>query len=227
MREIPFVRIGDVSTKGAEGNWKQTISARHNRAETRRTGRFIAMAAALVLLTATGAAFLPTPSTPSNAGEVREDAIVSDCTSNHVEVSRGVGFGNAAGGTNAYPLIFTNIGTTTCSLLGFPRVSFVDSRGLQIAIASPISKGDMIVTVPRGTILSRRTLAPGHSVIAIVVYYEGAGNSCTNALTVSSFRVHLSSQSSSFVVPVHAFMCFHAPRTALVVYPFGVGRLLQ
>lgn len=197
----------------------------------KRRHRLITAAVVACLFLAAGVAYFVAPSEnfnpPTKSGTAPTAALAASCTVNHLTIAPGNRFGTGDGGTDIYPLVFTNTGSTFCSLLGSPRVSFIDSRGLQIAGAAiPITTSYAMVSVSRNATSPRHTLAPGHSVTDIVLYNAGMGSSCTNALVVSGLRIHLSGQNSPLVVRTHTFMCSQAPQNSLLVYRFGVGHLI-
>lgn len=68
-----------------------------------------------------------------------------------------LGPGNGAAGSSYYPIKLTNSSTTTCSLYGYPGVSFVTASGIQVGMAATEDP-----TYPRRLI----TLAPGSTVHA-------------------------------------------------------------
>jgi hypothetical protein len=141
-------------------------------------------------------------------------------------VTPGKLFGWGAGGTDLYPLVFTNTGATTCTLSGYPSVSFVDDSGHAIAFpAVPTMRSDMLVTVPTRTTIAHALLAPGQRITAFAVYFAGGGSSCTNATPVHGIRVTPPGQGASIVVSAHQYMCANAPRGSLVIHPVGVGHL--
>ncbi len=53
------------------------------------------------------------------------DAVVPQCRTS--DLSAAVGPGNAAAGTVAFPIVFTNNGSGTCALAGFPGVSYSEA----------------------------------------------------------------------------------------------------
>ena len=87
----------------------------------------------------------PTSTSPSSAGPTR-------CTSAHLSATLTQGGGGAAGSTLPF-LVLTNTGTVSCTLDGWPGVSFVgDGNGTQLGAA-----GDRDDSSPHGPV----TLTPG------------------------------------------------------------------
>ena len=73
----------------------------------------------------------PSPSTPRAAS----------CKTKHLKIA--IGQGQGAAGSSYQPIVFTNTGSKSCSLFGYPGVSFLDSSGSQVgvpAIRAPGSK---------------------------------------------------------------------------------------
>ena len=68
-----------------------------------------------------------------------------------------LGPGNGAAGSSYYPIEFTNASSTTCSLYGYPGVSFLAASGAQIGAAATEDP-----TYPRMLV----TLTPGSTVHA-------------------------------------------------------------
>jgi hypothetical protein len=71
-----------------------------------------------------------TPTTsPSPTATVTVTAPVTSgpCSSSHLKLSLGIGQGTA--GTTYQVLVLTNTGSTSCTLFGYPGVSFVDTSG--------------------------------------------------------------------------------------------------
>ena len=80
------------------------------------------------------------------------------CTVSHLSLRLGTA-GHAAGSTYR-PIIFTNKGTTSCTLRGYPGVSYVaPSTGAQVGAAATRSAGVTVRTV---------TLAPGGRASALL-----------------------------------------------------------
>lgn len=60
---------------------------------------------------------------------------VTTCTTAHLRVA--LGAGNGAAGSSYYPIVFTNVGATPCTLYGYPGVSAVTgANGSQIGAAA-------------------------------------------------------------------------------------------
>ena len=155
--------------------------------------------------TATATAAIPTTSPTSGVGP---------CTSG--QLSATVGSGQGAAGTEIYQLVFTNAGATSCTLQGYPGVSFVGANGVQLG--SPASRGGS--TTPPLT-----SLEPRQSVYATFTY-PNSGNICGNAGTpTAGLRVYPPNQTAALFAPfTYASVCSTAPSASsgLTIYPIGV-----
>ncbi len=77
------------------------------------------------------------------------------CATSALRVSVPTGHGNAAAGSSYYPIVFTNVSGASCTLYGYPGVSFVSRvGGSQIGIPATENPAN-----PRKLI----TLAPGQA----------------------------------------------------------------
>jgi hypothetical protein len=83
------------------------------------------------------------PSSPSSSptATVTVTAPVSSgpCSSSHLKLTLGIGQGTA--GTSYQVLVLTNTGSTSCTLFGYPGVSFVDASGAIIGKPSSRDHG--------------------------------------------------------------------------------------
>jgi len=94
--------------------------------------------------------------TPSQAGP-------APCVTSALKVAVPRGQGNGAAGSSYYPIQFTNASGTSCTLYGYPGVSFVTAPGgRQIGIAATRNPttAKQLVTVPPGQSTRRTTLRP-------------------------------------------------------------------
>ena len=150
------------------------------------------------------------PTTAPPASSTSFPAGVIRCTSSALSVS--LGEGNGAAGTIYYPLRFTNTGTTTCALEGYPGISLVDSSGNQIG--SPAGRAPS--TSP--TVV---TVAPGQSSVATVSLSDVL-NTCSTPEMGSGLRVYPPNQTGALFAPSTAIaICTGDSENPLMVYPFG------
>lgn len=133
------------------------------------------------------------------------------CATSQLSVK--VGGVDGAAGTDLVPLVFTNHGTTSCLLQGFPGVSFEGPAGNQVAAAA-VRAGTTDGPV--------QTVAPGASAVADVVIEESAASSCAHPIWTLGFRVYPPNQYSSLLAPMRLAICSDAPADVLSIYAFGV-----
>jgi Protein of unknown function (DUF4232) len=148
------------------------------------------------------------PKPPPSAGPQR-------CTTAQLTVT--IGATQGAAGTDLYPLVFTNSGTATCLLQGFPGVSFAGPSGAQVAW--PATR---VGSLNGPTI----RVDPGSSATSEVLLHAAAGLSCPTPTTVTGLRVFPPNQYASVIVPTHQLVCTNAPKATLQVYAFGVSAQL-
>ena len=174
--------------------------------------RVIAVAAAVAAagLAATPAAFAATSAPPA--------AAVPRCAATSgpgpgLAVWVAADEGNGAAGTIFYPLEFTNLTGSACSLHGFPGVSAIDSSGHQLG--SPASWGP---ETPHTVIL-----APGATAHAVLSYLNAVVGSAAGChpVTASELRVYPPDQRAAG----HAFFDLPVCSQAGPVY-LGVGPIL-
>jgi hypothetical protein len=128
-----------------------------------------------------------------------------------------VGQTQGAAGTDLFPLVFKNTGTSSCLLQGFPGVSYEGPTGSQVAAAAQRSG-----TVD-GPVVS---VAPGASAVANAVVAEAAIVSCAHPISVVGFRVYPPNQYASLLVPTPLRVCPNASPDDLQIYAFGVRALI-
>jgi hypothetical protein len=88
------------------------------------------------------------PST-STSSPTTTAAGVPPCASGQLSVA--VGQSQGAAGSLIVPLVFTNTGSTTCSLQGYPGVSIVGANGAQLgAAAARTGQATPLVSLPAG-----------------------------------------------------------------------------
>jgi hypothetical protein len=96
---------------------------------------------------------------------------------------------NGATGTITYILYFKNIGTTTCSLNGFPGVSFISAAGAQVG--SPASRS---ASTPVQVMLS-----PSESALTTLNIEDPGVAGCT-ATSIQGLRVYPPNETASSTV---------------------------
>ncbi|MFS4095678.1 DUF4232 domain-containing protein [Streptomyces sp. AF1A] len=146
------------------------------------------LTAALVGLTATGAAWNAT------SAAARTSTTVRTCTVSDLYLSMGRKEG--AAGSLYWPLTFTNTSTSSCALRGYPGVSVLDTAHHQIGPAATRS-GRSYATV---------TLAPGHSASAVLRTTNGpVGSPCLR--TGTYLRVYPPASYTATLVPAPWTTC--------------------
>jgi hypothetical protein len=132
------------------------------------------------------------------------------CTTAHLEIWLGLGLGGGTAGSTFYPLEFSNVGHSACTLNGFPGVSAVGGGGGQLGPAASRNGQH------HGTV----TLAPGDTAHAILRVLD-AGAVCSSPVTASSLKVFPPGATRSESIPFSFAACSH--RGVLVVGPVRVG----
>jgi hypothetical protein len=146
------------------------------------------------------------PSTPTSTLPGGEP-----CTSAHLSVA--VGQSQGAAGTIYYPLVFTNTGSTSCTLDGYPGVSLVGSSGNQIGLPATRQGAPSPSSV---------SLAPG-TTTSVTFSLSDVLNNCSNPVTPNGFRVYPPNQTAALYAPYSDIKyCVGAPNGTLQVYAVGV-----
>lgn len=129
-----------------------------------------AVGLACALATIPVAALASTHSSATAAGSVRP------CVKANTRVWMGQP-GDGTAGTTYYQIEFSDIGSTACSLYGYPGISMLNARGWQVGHAATHSGTRRLVVLrPGGT---------AHVVLAV----GDAGNYCSNPVTTTMLRV--------------------------------------
>ncbi len=142
---------------------------------------------------------------------------LSRCATSNLTVT--VQPGNAAAGTFYQQVVFRNNGSQSCTLSGYPGVSFVDQPGGQLG--QPADRTD-IAGEPVKTVV----LAPGQSGSATVGLPDTGNFPPTdcNAATAASMRVYPPNQLDSILVPDAQRVCTTAQgRTMVGPIQFGTA----
>ncbi|MGW1163955.1 DUF4232 domain-containing protein [Streptomyces sp. NPDC002550] len=153
-----------------------------------RRGAAAALTAALLGLTAAGAAWSATPSA------ARASTTVRTCAVSDLYLSMGRKEG--AAGSLYWSIRFTNTNTTSCALRGYPGVSVLDTAHHQTGPAATRSGRSY------GTV----TLAPAHSASAVVRTTNGPiGGPCLR--TGTYLRVYPPASRTATLVPAPWTIC--------------------
>ncbi len=156
-------------------------------------------------LSASGAQSAPVVSLPpsaSPAGPAMPSGTAGNaCTSSELKVAIVTGSGGAAAGSTYYPLNFTNTSGSSCTLDGYPGVSFVTSpSGTQIG--RPATRNPAVHP-------ASVTLAPGataHATLQVVDAQNYSASAC-NPVTAHWLRVFAPNQATASQVSFTALVC--------------------
>jgi hypothetical protein len=147
------------------------------------------------------------PSTPSTS-----ITGTAPCTTADLAVS--IEQEGAAAGTAHLALVFTNTGSASCKMQGYPGVSVVGASGNQIGPAATRTSAGTPPLV---------TLAPGGATTAVVTLSDVL-NSCSDPASPDGFRVYPPDQTTALYAPYQQFVyCQNAPSGTLQIGPMGVG----
>jgi Protein of unknown function (DUF4232) len=157
--------------------------------------------AALVITAGASAAAAPRSAAAASAPR---------CTVSHLEIWLGLGLGGGTAGSTFYPLEFSNVAHSACTLNGFPGVSAVGSGGGQIGpAASRNGQHQAAVTLAAG--------ATGHAILRVV----DAGAVCSSPVTATGLNVFPPGATRSESIPFSFSACAH--RAVLIIGPVRAG----
>jgi hypothetical protein len=163
-------------------------------------------AAPTVTITATASG---SASASPTGGTTATPAGPGPCQSSALKVT--LGTGNAAAGTAFYEIVFTNESSTTCTLYGFPGVSFTgETYAVQVgpaATRNPASQPTLV------------TLAPGavaSAEISVVDAQNYSPGPC-GLTTASGILVYPPNLTASVGLPFNGYTCVHAKYHVLSV----------
>jgi hypothetical protein len=144
------------------------------------TARWLAAVAAPLAAAAALAIALLTPAAATSQ-QPQAAARAPACTAADLEVWVAADQSNGAAGTIFYPLEFTNISNHTCTLLGHPGVSAVDSLGHQLGSPATWVKGAAHTV----------QLAPAATGHAVLSYSNAITSNCPHANQVPAFQLRV------------------------------------
>ena len=137
-------------------------------------------------------------------------AAAATCTPAQVQVWLGLGLGGGTAGSTYYPLEFSNVGSHTCALNGFPGVSAYGNNGAQVGpAASRNGQHHGTVTLARG--------ATAHAILRVVDW----GALCSTEAPAAGLKVFPPGLTRSEPVPFSFGACAH--KGVLVVGPVRAG----
>jgi hypothetical protein len=137
-------------------------------------------------------------------------ASASRCTTAHLEIWFGLGEGGGTLGSVYYPLEFSNVGHSACTLNGFPGVSGFGSGGGQVGpAASRNGQHHGTVTLAAG--------ATAHAILRVV----DAGALCSHPVTADGLKVFPPGATRSQSIDFSFAACPHSG--VLIVGPVRAG----
>jgi hypothetical protein len=150
-------------------------------------------------------------STVSVPTTVSRPAAVAPCASSQLVAS--LANGSGAAGSVGYDLILRNSGSTTCSLLGYPGVSYV-TAAFGSTVGAPARRDPLaaVTTV---------TLAPGKAARATVIETDSLNyppDTC-QLTTVAGLRIYPPNQTAPLFVPQSTKACANPADPVLQVGP--------
>ncbi|HSZ44304.1 MAG TPA: DUF4232 domain-containing protein [Streptosporangiaceae bacterium] len=162
------------------------------------SGRPAAAPTVTVTATASGTG---SASASTGGGTTTTPAGPGPCQSGALKVT--LGSGNAAAGTTYYQVLFTNVSAATCTLYGFPGVSFTgETYAVQVGPAATRNPGSKpaLVTLPPGAVASAE--------ISVVDAQNYSPGPC-GLTTASGVLVYPPNLTSSIGLPFNGYTCVH------------------
>jgi hypothetical protein len=164
-----------------------------------------------VTTTSTGSA----SASPSSAPATTTPAGPGPCQSSDLKVT--LGSGNAAAGTTFYQILFTNKSSTTCTLYGYPGVSFTgETYAVQVGPAATRNHAiqPSLVTLAPGAV--------GSAEISVVDAQNYPPGPC-GLTTASGILVYPPNLTKSVGLPFNGYTCVHRKDHVLSVDPVIAG----
>jgi hypothetical protein len=157
----------------------------------------------------------PSASAPASSPTTSVAAGPGPCQPGALRVT--LGASNAAAGTDYVPLIFTNTSQATCTLYGFPGVSFTgETYSVQVGPAATRNHAS-----PESLV----TLAPGAVASALLTILDAQNyppGSC-GLTTASGILVYPPNLTKSFAIPYNGYTCVNAKDHVLTVNAVVAG----
>lgn len=126
----------------------------------------------------------PVPTTSTTPGPTTQASI---CTTANLKISLGVG--QAGAGNVEAPVLFKNIGSTVCTMTGYPGVAALDTSGNQVAQGQRSPSG-YFGGLPQGqTTPSTISLQPGSTASAQIENTDNPTNGATSCPSYPAFLV--------------------------------------
>jgi Protein of unknown function (DUF4232) len=164
-----------------------------------------------VTTTASGSA----STSPSSVSTTTAPAGPGPCQSAALKVA--LGSGNAAAGTAYYEILFTNQSAATCTLYGFPGVSFTgETYAVQVgpaATRNPASHPTLVTLAPGAIASAQISVVDAQN-------YPPAGCGLT---TASGILVYPPNLTASVGLPFNGYTCVHRKDHVLTVNAVVAG----
>lgn len=151
----------------------------------------------------------PSPGATPTGTAGSSDASGSTCTVSSLAGGTEAGSGGAAGSTIIH-ITLRNTGSTTCTLQGWPGVSFVgDGDGTQIGAAATLDRSSAHPTM---------TLRPGQIAVAPlkIANAEDFSNAACSPVAADGFRVYPPGSKESLYVPASGYTACAESSAALL-----------
>lgn len=149
----------------------------------------------------------------SGAGAHARAASASTCSFDETEIWLGDGEGGGAAGHSYFPIEFSNVGHSPCTLYGYPGVSAYGSNAQQVGAAATrnVSAHVVVTLAPNGT---------AHALLGIA----DAGAVCSTPVEAAGLKVYAPGQHMSQGFEFGLQLCPGA-RSVLEIGPLrsGVG----
>jgi hypothetical protein len=166
------------------------------------------VAAPTVTVTASASAATST-SPASGSATTTTPAGPGPCQSSALKVT--LGHGDAAAGTTYYEILLTNVSSATCTLYGFPGVSFTgETYSVQVGPAATRSSSShpTLVTLASGAVASAE--------IAVVDAQNYSAGAC-GLTTASGILVYPPNLTASVGLPFNGYTCVNKKHPVLSV----------
>ena len=144
-------------------------------------GALAGVTAIAALLGFTAAAWATTSSGKGHAAAAASTAL-PNCAAGELGVWVAADHGTGASGSTFIPLEFTNVGTRTCTLNGYPAVAALDRSLNQLG---PAATRNHLITP------STVTLAPGQTAHAVLQYIQAVATNCPVAQQVPAYELQV------------------------------------
>ena len=156
--------------------------------------------------TATTATTIPTTTAPTSGSSTTSTTSgpkTTGCATSNLSIS--FGSPNGTAGAIHYLLTYRNSGTSTCTLFGYPGVSFLAADGSQIGSPAQRSSGDSVQSV---------VVAPGASAYSGVMVTDPGIPPCTSSGTATRVRVFPPGETrAAIVAALGGFAVCSSPNT--------------